>query len=66
MTADFKRIENVDCPEPPPGLARDPRVLALGVDDQHRAFRRQQVRDDGADAFPARVGARVIRCAGPS
>ncbi len=52
MTADFKRIENVDCPEPPPGLARDPRVLALGVDDQHRAFRRQQVRDDGADAFP--------------
>ncbi len=42
----------MDRSEPPPGFPGDPGILALGVDDQDRAFRRQQVRDDGANAFP--------------
>ena len=52
MAADLKWIENVDRPKPAPGFPGDPSVLALGVDDQNRAFRRKQVRDHGADAFP--------------
>ncbi len=39
-------------PKPPPGFTRDPRVLALWVDDQDGALHGQRVRDDGADAFP--------------
>ena len=42
----------MDRSEPPPGFPGDPGIFALGVDDQDRAFRRQQVRDDGADTFP--------------
>ena len=52
MTADLKRIEDMDRPEPLPGFPGDPGILALGVDDQDGALRRQQVGDDGADAFP--------------
>ena len=50
--ANTKRIEDMDRSEPPPGFPGDPGILTLGVDDQDRAFRCQQVRDDGADAFP--------------
>jgi len=48
---DAEGIEDVDRPEAPPGLSGDPRVLALGVDHQHRAVRRQQVGDHRADAL---------------
>jgi len=50
--ANLKRIEDMDRSEPPPGFPGDPCILALGVDDQYRAFRCQQVGDHGADAFP--------------
>jgi hypothetical protein len=36
-------------------LARDLRILALGVDHQHRAFGQQEVRDHRADTL-ARAG----------
>ena len=49
---DFEGIEDMGGAKPPPGFPGDPGILALGVDDQDRAFRRQQVRDHGADAFP--------------
>ncbi len=49
---DLKRIEDMDRSEPPPGFPGDPGIFALGVDDQNRALRRQQVGDHGADAFP--------------
>ena len=50
-TGDAEGVEDMDSPEASPGFARDTSVLALGVDHQHGAVRRQQVRDHGAHAL---------------
>ena len=51
QAGDAEGIEDMDRPEPGAGLVGDPGVLALGVDDQHRAGYEQQVGDHGAHAL---------------
>jgi hypothetical protein len=52
---DAEGVEDMNRAEPLARLARDLRILALGVDHQHRAFGQQEVRDHRANAF-ARAG----------
>ena len=65
LAGDAEGIEDEDLAKGAAPAGGNSGVFALGVDDERRAVREQQIRDDRADALAVRVGARVKRWLSP-